>query len=84
MIVKVVETQDSRFRPVFMVMKEVITCDNCEATKDVLIESFETYAQADAYCNALVQSGAAADCVMRLYEPHHKIDDSTACGEEQP
>jgi len=71
MIVKVVETQDSRFRSVFMVMKEVVACDNCGVTKDVLIESFNTYAQADAYCNALIADGKASDTV-------------TSCGEETP
>jgi hypothetical protein len=71
MIVKVVETQDSRFRSVFMVMKEIVACDNCDVTKDVLIESFNTYAQADAYCNALIADGKARDTV-------------TSCGEETP
>jgi hypothetical protein len=85
MIVKVVHAHDGPLDlPMFQVVKEVIACDNCCATKDEVIKSFDTYAEADVYCNALVQSGEAADKPMRLYEPHGKINSSTACGEEQP
>ena len=79
MIVKVVETKEGPF-PVFQVMKEVVTCDVCEATENVVIESFDNYAQADAYCDALVADGKAADKPQRL----PGLLQTTACGEEQP
>jgi hypothetical protein len=44
---------------VFHVVKEVIACDNCHCSKDQVIESFHSYAEADAYCNALIANGEA-------------------------
>ena len=41
----------------FHVMKEVEACDVCGATKDQIIESFHSYAEADAYCDALIADG---------------------------
>ena len=57
---------------VFHVVKEVIACDNCHCTEDQIIESFHSYAEADAYCDALIADGKAAD------------DYTSSCGEEQP
>jgi uncharacterized protein CbrC (UPF0167 family) len=71
MILKVTEQYDGRL-PVFNVVKEVTACDNCGCQKDVVIKSFDTYEEADTYCNALIADGKAAD------------NYSTACGEEQP
>ena len=71
MIVKVVEDRTGP-TSVFHVMKEVIACDNCCCTEDQIIESFHSYAEADAYCNAFIADGKAAD------------GQTTACGEEQP
>ena len=86
MIVKVVDRHagSSALMSVYDVVKEVEACDVCGASKDQIIESFHSYAEADMYCNALVQNGQAADYVMRLHEPHHEINEITACGEEQP
>jgi hypothetical protein len=58
MILKVVETYDGRL-PVFNVMKEVTACDNCGCQKDEIIKSFDTYEEADAYCNSLINEGKA-------------------------
>jgi len=71
MIVKVTEDRTGP-SPVFHVMREVITCDNCHCTEDQIIESFHSYAEADAYCDALIADGKASD------------DYIAACGEEQP
>ena len=73
MILKVTENSVWNYGrlPVFNVVKEVVACDNCGVTKDVVIESFHTYAEADAYCNALIADGKARDTV-------------TSCGEETP
>ena len=72
MIVKVVHAHDGPLDlPMFHVVKEVIACDNCHCTEDQIIESFHSYAEADAYCNAFVADGKAADA-------------TTSCGEEQP
>jgi uncharacterized protein CbrC (UPF0167 family) len=71
MIVKVTEDRTGPLS-VFHVVKEVIACDNCCCTEDQVIESFHSYAEADAYCNALIADGKAAD------------DYTTACGEEKP
>jgi hypothetical protein len=58
MILKVVETYDGRL-PVFNVVKEVTACGNCGCQKDEVIKSFDTYEEADAYCNSLIQDGKA-------------------------
>lgn len=58
MILKVVEQYDGRL-PVFSVVKEVTSCDNCGCQKDEVIKSFDTYEEADAYCNSLIDSGKA-------------------------
>ena len=73
MIVKVVHAHDGPLDlPMFHVVKEVTACDNCHCTEDQIIESFHSYAEADAYCDALIADGKAAD------------DYTTSCGEEQP
>jgi hypothetical protein len=56
MILKVIEQYDGRL-PVFNVVKEVTACDNCGCQKDEVIKAFDTYEEADAYCNSLIQSG---------------------------
>jgi len=56
MILKVVETYDGRL-PIFNVVKEVTACDNCGCQKDEVIKSFDTYEEADAFCNGLIDSG---------------------------
>ena len=56
MIVKVTEDHSGP-SSVFHVMKEVEACDVCGATKDQIIESFHSYAEADAYCDALIADG---------------------------
>ena len=43
----------------FHVMKEVIACDHCGDIEDQIIESFHSYAEADAYCDALIADGKA-------------------------
>ena len=58
MILKVVEQYDGRL-PVFNVVKEVTACDNCGCQKDEVIKCFDTYEEADAYCNSLIQDGKA-------------------------
>jgi len=58
MILKVVEEYDGRL-PVFNVVKEVTACDNCGVQKDEVIKSFDTYEEADAYCNSLIEQGKA-------------------------
>jgi len=70
MIIKVVEEYDGRL-PVFNVVKEVIACNNCQVTRDEIIKSFDTFEEADSYCNSLINSGKARD----RYTP---------CGEEGP
>ena len=59
MIVKVVEhhARSLTIMPVYDVVKEVEACDVCGATKDQTIESFHSYAEADAYCDALIADG---------------------------
>jgi len=58
MILKVTEQYDGRL-PVFNVVKEVTACENCGCQKDEVIKSFDTYEEADAYCNSLIDSGKA-------------------------
>ena len=58
MILKVVEQYDGRL-PVFNVVKEVTACDNCGCQEDEVIKSFDTYEEADAYCNNLISEGKA-------------------------
>ena len=58
MILKVTEQYDGRL-PVFNVVKEVTACDNCGCQKDEVIKSFNTYEEADAYCDKLVAEGKA-------------------------
>ena len=58
MILKVTEQYDGRL-PVFNVVKEVTACDNCGCQKDEVIKSFDTYEEADAYCNSLIDGGKA-------------------------
>ena len=70
MILKVVEQYDGRL-PIFNVVKEVTACDNCGCQKDEVIKSFDTYEEADAYCNDLINNGKARD-------------DYSPCGEESP
>ena len=70
MILRVTEQYDGRL-PVFNVVKEVTACDNCGCQKDEVIKSFDTYEEADAFCNSLIDSGKARD-------------ESTPCGEEAP
>jgi hypothetical protein len=70
MILKVTEQYDGRL-PIFNVVKEVTACDNCGCQKDEVIKSFDTYEEADAYCNSLIDSGKARDEI-------------TSCGEEAP
>jgi len=60
MILKVVEEYDGRL-PVFNVVKEVTACDNCGCQKDEIIKSFDTYEEADDYCNGLISEGKARD-----------------------
>jgi len=58
MILKVMEQYDGRL-PVFNVVKEVTACDNCGCQKDEVIKSFDTYEEADTYCNSLIREGKA-------------------------
>jgi hypothetical protein len=58
MILKVIEVYDGRL-PVFNVVKEVTACENCNCQKDEVIKSFDTYEEADAYCNSLIDNGKA-------------------------
>jgi len=58
MILKVTEQYDGRL-PIFNVVKEVTACDNCGCQKDEVIKSFDTYEEADAYCNSLISEGKA-------------------------
>ena len=61
MIVKVVDRHagSMALMSVYDVVKEVESCDVCGATKDQIIESFHSYAEADAYCHALIANGEA-------------------------
>ena len=58
MILKVTEQYDGRL-PVFNVVKEVTACDNCGCQNDEVIKSFDTYEEADAYCDKLIAEGKA-------------------------
>jgi hypothetical protein len=58
MILKVTEQYDGRL-PVFNVVREVTACDNCGIQKDEVIKSFDTYEEADTYCNSLIAEGKA-------------------------
>jgi len=58
MILKVTEDRSGP-SPMFHVMKEVIACDHCGDIEDQIIESFHSYAEADAYCDALIADGKA-------------------------
>ena len=58
MIVKVTKDHTGPL-PVSHVVKEVIACDQCGDTKDQIIESFHSYAEADAYCDGLIADGKA-------------------------
>ena len=59
MILKVTENSVWNYGriPIFNVVKEVTACDNCGIQKDEIIKSFNTYEEADAYCNSLIDSG---------------------------
>ena len=61
MILKVTENSVWNYGriPIFNVVKEVTACDNCGIQKDEIIKSFNTYEEADAYCNSLIDSGKA-------------------------
>ena len=61
MILKVTENSVWNYGriPIFNVVKEVTACDNCGATKDEVIKSFNTYEEADAYCDKLIAEGKA-------------------------
>ena len=61
MILKVIENSVWNYGrvPVFNVVKEVTACDNCGVQKDEVIKSFNTYEEADAYCNSLISEGKA-------------------------
>lgn len=61
MIVKVVDRHVGSIAllSVYDVVKEVEACDVCGATKDQIIESFHSSAEADMYCHALIANGEA-------------------------
>jgi hypothetical protein len=61
MILKVTESSVWNYGriPVFNVVKEVTACNNCGCQKDEVIKSFNTYEEADAYCNSLISEGRA-------------------------
>jgi hypothetical protein len=61
MILKVTEGSAWNYGriPVFNVVKEVTACNNCGIQKDEVIKSFNTYEEADAYCNSLISEGKA-------------------------
>jgi len=61
MILKVTESSVWNYGriPVFNVVKEVTACNNCGCQKDEVIKSFDTYEEADAYCNNLISEGRA-------------------------
>lgn len=66
---KIIEEYDGRL-PVFNVIKEVPECNNC-SVKDVLIKSFDSYEEANSFCNQLINEEKVKD-------------DFTPCGEEGP
>jgi len=61
MILKVTESSVWNYGriPIFNVVKEVTACDNCGCQKDEVIKSFDSYEEADAYCNSLINEGKA-------------------------
>ena len=61
MILKVTENSVWNYGriPIFNVVKEVTACDNCGIQKDEIIKSFNTYEEADAYCDKLIAEGKA-------------------------
>jgi hypothetical protein len=69
-IIKIKEEYDGRL-PVFNVVKEVVTCDNCNCTKDKVIKTFDSYDEAEEFCNNYIKQGKARDSI-------------TPCGEEDP
>lgn len=76
MIVKVTEDRTGPL-PVFNVVMEVTACVNCGCQKDEVIKSFDTYEEADAYCNNLIKDGKASD------EHYKLLTSTTPVGEEQ-
>jgi len=69
-ILKVKEVYDGRL-PEFQVVREVTACDNCGCQKDEVIKTFDSYEEADGFCNKLIAEGNTRDGI-------------TPCGEEDP
>lgn len=69
-VLKVVEEYDGRL-PIFNVIKEASSCKNCDCQKDEIIKSFDTYEEAESFCNSLIKEG-------------NLLDGVTPCGEEDP
>lgn len=70
-IFKVKEEYDGRL-PVYHVVKEVAANNNVESSRYQIIETFDTYKEADEYCKKLVSESKVKD------------DRLTPCGEENP
>lgn len=69
-IFRVTEAYDGKL-PIFNVIKKIVTHNSCGVTKDKVIKSFDTYEEANRFCDELVENSKAKDS-------------STPCGEEDP
>lgn len=69
--IKVKEEYDGRL-PIFHVVKEVTVCDSSGVIRDQIIETFDTYEQAEQYCVKLIKEDKVKD------------NHTTPCGEEDP
>lgn len=70
MALRVKEEYDGRL-PVYHVVKEISTCNNCNVTKDEIIKTFDTYEEAVEYADNMVSEARAKAGL-------------TPCGEEMP
>lgn len=71
-VFKVVQGYDGRL-PVFHVMEEITSCNRCGDQKDVIVKSFDTYEEADTFCDNLIIEKRST----------HK-NNISPCGEEVP
>lgn len=69
-IFKITETYDGRL-PVYHVIKKITVCNGYKIQKDEIVKSFDTYGEADEFCNKLIADNSAGD-------------NTTSCGEEDP
>lgn len=69
-LIKVKEEYDGRL-PVYHVVREISTCDNCNAIKDEIVKTFDTYEDAVKHADSII-------------EENRNRDRWSPCGEEIP